>query len=80
MNLMLSKEVYGLLGADGAGKTTLMRLLCGLQMPTSGEIVLDGKTLCDWAKTTVRSWAIFCSISGFIPILRHWIFYCMCPL
>ncbi|MDE7283397.1 MAG: ABC transporter ATP-binding protein [Lachnospiraceae bacterium] len=45
LNITLSNGVYGLLGANGAGKTTFMRLLCNLQTPTSGEIVLDGKNI-----------------------------------
>lgn len=35
-------EVFGLVGPDGAGKTTLMRLLCGLQPPDEGEVFVAG--------------------------------------
>ena len=35
-------EVFGLLGANGAGKTTAMRMLCGTLPPTSGEIHVAG--------------------------------------
>ncbi len=45
LNLTLRSGVYGLLGANGAGKTTFMRLLCTLQAPTSGEILLNGKNV-----------------------------------
>ena len=45
LNIALSNGVYGLLGANGAGKTTFMRLLCGIQNPTSGQIILNGKNI-----------------------------------
>lgn len=35
-------EIFGFLGANGAGKTTAMRILCGLSYPTSGEIQVAG--------------------------------------
>jgi len=35
-------EVFGLLGANGAGKTTVIRMLCGTLPPTSGEIRVSG--------------------------------------
>ncbi|MGF6929697.1 ABC-2 type transport system ATP-binding protein [Chitinophaga sp. W2I13] len=35
-------EVFGFLGANGAGKTTAMRILCGLSHPTSGEATVAG--------------------------------------
>jgi len=35
-------EVFGFLGANGAGKTTAIRILCGLSEPTSGDINVAG--------------------------------------
>ncbi len=35
-------EIFGFLGANGAGKTTAMKILCGLSKPTSGEISVAG--------------------------------------
>lgn len=35
-------EIFGFLGANGAGKTTAMRILCGLSFPTSGAATVAG--------------------------------------
>lgn len=35
-------EIFGFLGANGAGKTTAMRMLCGLSLPTSGRGTVAG--------------------------------------
>lgn len=35
-------EIFGFLGANGAGKTTAMRMLCGLSLPTSGKAIVAG--------------------------------------
>lgn len=35
-------EIFGFLGANGAGKTTAIRILCGLSIPTSGEMTVAG--------------------------------------
>lgn len=37
-------EIYGLIGRNGAGKTTVLKMICGLAKPTGGEINLFGKT------------------------------------
>ena len=40
-----SGAIYGLLGVNGAGKTTAFKLLAGLLYPTSGEIVFNGQPI-----------------------------------
>ena len=35
-------EIFALVGPDGAGKTTTMRILCGLMNPTEGRAVVAG--------------------------------------
>ncbi|MEG0992283.1 MAG: ABC transporter ATP-binding protein [Bacteroidales bacterium] len=39
-------EIFGFLGANGAGKTTAMRMLCGLSRPTSGSGQVAGFDIC----------------------------------
>ncbi len=48
INIHVSKgEIYGLIGRNGAGKTTIMRIITGLSSPTSGSYSLFGKTGAD---------------------------------
>lgn len=51
-------ERVGLFGKSGRGKTTLCRLLAGYEKPTSGEILLDGKTIT--------------SYKGYCPVQMIW--------
>lgn len=37
-------NIYGLLGENGVGKTTLLKLICGLQKPQHGSVTVDGFT------------------------------------
>ena len=40
-----SGKIYGLHGHNGSGKTMLLRAICGLILPTSGSVTVDGKTV-----------------------------------
>lgn len=42
--LLASGKIYGLIGQNGAGKSTFMRLITGLSFPSNGEIELFGHT------------------------------------
>lgn len=45
IDFSMTKGVYGLLGVNGAGKTSLMRMLCTLVKPTEGNIMYDGQNI-----------------------------------
>jgi ABC-2 type transport system ATP-binding protein len=48
-------EIFGFLGANGAGKTTAMRMLCGLSMPTNGKAIVAGYDLYKQAEMIKKS-------------------------
>ena len=48
-------EIFGFLGANGAGKTTAMRMLCGLSKPTSGYASVAGFDISRHAESVKRS-------------------------
>lgn len=47
-------EIFGVIGYSGAGKSTLIRLLNGLEIPTSGDVVIDGQTVNALSKKSLR--------------------------
>lgn len=46
--------VYGLLGKNGTGKSTLLYLMMGLLRPQKGEVLIDGKNVCDRLPETLE--------------------------
>ena len=43
---ILPGETHGLVGANGAGKSTFIRILAGLTQPDGGEIFVEGQAHC----------------------------------
>lgn len=60
------RVIYGLVGPNGCGKTTLMRCICGFTRPSSGTVTVLGKRIgkdCDFAPST----GIIIETPGFLP-------------
>lgn len=47
-------EFIAITGASGGGKTTLLKVMCGLFAPVRGEVLLDGMAIGQWGPRTVR--------------------------
>ena len=61
-------ELLGLLGPSGSGKTTVLRLIAGLEVPTSGDIFIDGKRVNDLTVQERNIGFVFQSFN-LIPVL-----------
>ena len=70
LNIHIQKgRIYGLLGRNGAGKTTTMKMLLGLTQPTSGEIMIWGKSLRGNEKKLLPRIGSLIEYPGFYPNL-----------
>ena len=47
-------EIYGIIGMSGAGKSTLVRCINMLERPTSGEVLIDGKSMTELSQRELR--------------------------
>jgi ATP-binding cassette subfamily B protein len=55
VNVFIPKgQSLALVGENGAGKTTFIKLLTNLYQPTEGRVLLDGRDLRDWDETALR--------------------------
>ena len=47
---------YGLIGANGAGKSTFLKILSGQLEPTSGDVIITAGTasFCSWSRITLN--------------------------
>lgn len=51
-------KCYAIIGKSGSGKTTLLSLMAGLDLPTEGEILVDGKPTREWDRNRMRREAV----------------------
>lgn len=51
-------KFYAIIGKSGSGKTTLLSLMAGLDLPTGGEVVIEGKSTRDWDRNALRRDAV----------------------
>ncbi len=49
---------YAIIGKSGSGKTTLLSLMAGLDLPTEGEIFVNGKSTKEWDRNRLRRDAV----------------------
>lgn len=68
----LGRGVYGLLGVNGAGKTTFMRMLCTLLRPTSGSVTWDGTDIFSMDQQYRRLLGYLPQEFGFYPEFSVW--------
>ena len=66
VNLHIPKgKIYGLLGRNGAGKTTIMKMMLQLVSPTDGKIIMFGKDYCEQVKDTYQKIGSIIETPGF---------------
>lgn len=55
INLKIKEgEIFGIIGLSGAGKSTLVRCINYLEVPTSGEVIFDGRALSELSEKELR--------------------------
>src|SRR6266566_5666283 len=64
-----------LMGPSGSGKTTLLNLMAGIDRPTSGRIIVDGKEISRFSETALASWrarhvGFIFQLYNLIPVLN----------
>lgn len=68
INLVLHPgEKLAIVGANGVGKTTLVRLICGMYDPTAGRVLLNGRDIREYNRRDY--YALFCAVFQNFSIL-----------
>jgi putative ABC transport system ATP-binding protein len=68
-------DFLALMGPSGSGKTTLLNLIAGIDRPTSGKVIVDGKEISRFNETELASWrarhvGFIFQLYNLIPVLN----------
>ena len=68
-------DFLALMGPSGSGKTTLLNLIAGIDRPTSGKVVVDGKEISRFSETALAAWrarhvGFIFQLYNLIPVLN----------
>jgi putative ABC transport system ATP-binding protein len=68
-------DYLALMGPSGSGKTTLLNLIAGIDRPSGGKIVVDGKEISNFSETALASWrarhiGFIFQLYNLIPVLN----------
>src|SRR6266550_8784820 len=68
-------DFLALMGPSGSGKTTLLNLIAGIDRPTSGKIIVDGKEISRFSETALAGWrarhiGFIFQLYNLIPVLN----------
>src|SRR3954464_5542885 len=68
-------DFLALMGPSGSGKTTLLNLIAGIDRPSGGKIVVDGKEISNFSETALASWrarhiGFIFQLYNLIPVLN----------
>ena len=58
INLKIDERFVAITGPNGGGKSTLAKIIAGIEKPTSGKIILDGEDITDLSITDRRKFCI----------------------